>query len=55
VLVWEVEWAGPGGGAGDSCHEMDWGGLRGCPGPSIYRLAGGLGERMRGLAGGCED
>jgi hypothetical protein len=35
-----------GEGEGESCHEMDWGGLRGCPGPSIYRLAGG------GLGGG---
>jgi hypothetical protein len=47
-----------GGGLGESCLEMAWGGLRGGPWPSIYRLGGGLGgrderisERMRGLVG----
>jgi hypothetical protein len=34
---------------------MAWGALRGGPCPSIYRLDGGLGGRMRGLVGGCED
>jgi hypothetical protein len=43
------------GGAGESCHEMAWGGLRGGPCPSIYRLGGGIRGRMRGLVGGCED
>jgi hypothetical protein len=45
-------------GEGESCHEMAWGGLRGGPCPSIYRLSGGIrGEderisgRMRGLVG----
>jgi hypothetical protein len=45
-------------GGGKSCHEMAWGGLRGGPCPSIYRLGGGLGGederisgRMRGLVG----
>jgi hypothetical protein len=38
VGVWE----------GESCHEMAWGGLRGGPCPSIYRLGGGL-------EGGGED
>jgi hypothetical protein len=38
-------------GEGESCHEMAWGGLRGGPCPSIYRLGGGLGGRMRGLVG----
>jgi hypothetical protein len=47
VLVWEVEWA-CGGGEGESCHEMAWGGLRGGPCPSIYRLGGGIrGEEAR--------
>jgi hypothetical protein len=46
-------WSGRVGGE-ESCHEMAWGGLRGCPCPSIYRLGGGLGG-MRGLVGGCED
>jgi hypothetical protein len=56
VLVWGVEWAC--GGEGESCHEMAWGGLRGGPCPSIYRLGGGIrGEdesisgRMQGLVG----
>jgi hypothetical protein len=40
-------WSGHVGG-GKSCHEMAWGGLRGGPCPSIYRLGGGLG-------GGGED
>jgi hypothetical protein len=53
VIVWEVEWAC--GGEGESCHEMAWGGLRGGPCPSIYRLGGGIRGRMRGLVGGCED
>jgi hypothetical protein len=35
-------------GGKESCHEMAWGGLRGGPCPSIYRLGGGLG-------GGGED
>jgi hypothetical protein len=46
------------GGEGESCHEMAWGGLRGGPCPSIYRLGGGIrgederiSERMRGLVG----
>jgi hypothetical protein len=46
-------------GEGESCHEMAWGGLRGGPCPSIYRLGGVIrGEyeriigRMRGLVGG---
>jgi hypothetical protein len=30
------------GGGGKSCHEMAWGGLRGGPCPSIYRLGGGI-------------
>jgi hypothetical protein len=42
-------------GEGESCHEIAWGGLRGGPCPSIYRLSGGLGGRMGGLVGGCED
>jgi hypothetical protein len=53
-----VEWAGGGGGEGESCHEMAWGCLRGGPCPSIYRLGGVIrGEderisgRMRGLVG----
>jgi hypothetical protein len=29
------------GGGGESCHEMAWGGLRGGPFPSIYRVGGG--------------
>jgi hypothetical protein len=43
------------GGAVENCHEMAWGGLRGGPCPSIYRLGGGIrgeariSERMRGL------
>jgi hypothetical protein len=37
-----------GGGGEESCHEMAWGGLRGGPRSSIYRLGGGLG-------GGGED
>jgi hypothetical protein len=56
VLVWEVEWACVWGE--ESCHEMAWGGLRGGPCPSIYRLDGGIrGEearisvRMRELVG----
>jgi hypothetical protein len=44
-----------GGREGESCHEMAWGGLRGGPCPSIYSQGGGLGGRMRGLVGGCED
>jgi hypothetical protein len=46
------------GWVGEGCHEMTWGGLRGGPCPSIYRLGGGIrGEdemisgRMRGLVG----
>ena len=42
-----MEWACVREG-GESCHEMAWGGLRGGPCPSIYRLGGGLG-------GGGED
>jgi hypothetical protein len=42
-------------GEGESCHEMAWGGLRGGPCPSIYRLGGGIRGRMIGLVGGCED
>jgi hypothetical protein len=38
-------------GEGESCHEMAWGGLRGGPCPSIYRLGGGIRGRMRGLVG----
>jgi hypothetical protein len=38
-------------GGGESCHEMVWGGLRGGPCPSIYRLGGGISGRMRGLVG----
>jgi hypothetical protein len=35
-------------GGGDSCHAMAWGGLRGGPCPSIYRLGGGIrGEDAR--------
>jgi hypothetical protein len=34
---------------------MAWGGLRGGPCPSIYRLGGGLGGRMRVLVEGCKD
>jgi hypothetical protein len=34
---------------------MAWGGLRGGPCPSIYRLGGGGLGGMRGLVGGCED
>jgi hypothetical protein len=55
VLVWEVEWAC---GGRESCHEMAWGGLRGGPCLSIYRLGGvirgeetGISGRMRGLVG----
>ena len=50
-----MEWAC--GGEGESCHEMAWGGLRGGPCPSIYRLGGGIrgderiSGRMRGLVG----
>jgi hypothetical protein len=44
-----------GGGEGESCHEMAWGGLRGGPCPSIYIQGGGLRGRMRGLVGGCEN
>jgi hypothetical protein len=29
-------------GGEESCHGMAWGGLRGGPCPSIYRLGGGL-------------
>jgi hypothetical protein len=32
-------------GGEESCHEMAWGGLRGGPCPSTYRLGGGLGGR----------
>jgi hypothetical protein len=49
MLVWEVEWACVWGR--ESCHEMAWGGLRGGPCPSIYRLGGGIRGRMRGLVG----
>jgi hypothetical protein len=49
VLVWEWEWGEV------SCHEMAWGGCRGGPCPSIYRLGGGIRGRRRGLVGGCED
>jgi hypothetical protein len=42
-------------GEGESCHEMAWGGLRGGPCPSIYRLGGGIRGRRRGLVGRCED
>jgi hypothetical protein len=41
---------------GESCHEMAWGGMRGCPCPSIYSHGGGIrgrderiSGRMRGL------
>jgi hypothetical protein len=36
---------------GESCHKMAWGGLRGGPCPSIYRLGGGIRGRRRGLVG----
>jgi hypothetical protein len=57
VLVCACVGGGVGGwgGEGESCHEMAWGGLRGGPCPSIYRLGGGIRGRMRGLVGGCED
>jgi hypothetical protein len=59
VLVWAVEWDWAcGGGEGESCHEMAWGGLRGGPCPSIYSHGGGIrgrderiSGRMRGLVG----
>jgi hypothetical protein len=51
--VWEVEW---GGRVGE--REMAWGGMRGGPGPSLYRHGGGIrgrderiSGRMRGLVG----
>jgi hypothetical protein len=47
-----------GGGSGESCHEMAWGGMRGGPCPSIYSHGGGISGRderisgrMRGLVG----
>jgi hypothetical protein len=46
VLVWDLEWACE--EEGESCHEMAWGGLRGGPCPSIYRLGGGIRGRRRG-------
>jgi hypothetical protein len=42
-------------GGEESCHEMAWGGLRGGPCPSIYRLGGGIRGRRRGLVGGYRD
>jgi hypothetical protein len=59
VLVWEVEWAcGGGGGSGESCHEMAWGGMIGGPCPSIFSHGGGIrgrderiSWRMSGLVG----
>jgi hypothetical protein len=44
------KWSGH-GGEGESCHEMAWGGLRGGPGPSSYRLGGGLGGRDERISG----
>jgi hypothetical protein len=41
-----------GGGEGESCHEMAWGGMRGGPCPSTYSHGGGLRGGMRGLVGG---
>jgi hypothetical protein len=31
-----------GGGEGESCHEMAWGGMRVGPCPSIYSHGGGI-------------
>jgi hypothetical protein len=53
-------WSGSGRvwGAGGSCHEMAWGGMRRGPCPSIYSHCGGIrgrderiSGRMRGLMG----
>jgi hypothetical protein len=49
VLVGEWEWEG------SELPRNGLGGLRGGPGPSIYRLGGGIRGRRRGLVGGCED
>jgi hypothetical protein len=51
VLVCACVGSGVGvwGGEGESCHEMAWGGLRGGPCPSIYRLGGGLGGDKHGF------
>jgi hypothetical protein len=39
------------GGEVESFHEMAWGGLRGGPCPSIYRLDGGIRERDERISG----
>jgi hypothetical protein len=52
VLVCACVGGGVGVWGGESCYLMAWGGFRGGPCPSIYRLGGGLGGRMRGLVGG---
>jgi hypothetical protein len=36
-----------GGGSGESCHEMAWGGMRGGPCPSIYSHGGGISGSIR--------
>jgi hypothetical protein len=38
-------------GGRENYHEMAWGGLRGGPCSSIYRLGGGIRGRRRGLVG----
>jgi hypothetical protein len=55
VLVCACVGSGVGVWGEESCHEMAWGGLRGGPCPSTYRLGGGIRGEMRGLVGGCED
>jgi hypothetical protein len=56
VLVCACVGDGVGVWGEESCHKMAWGGLRGGPCPSIYRLGGGIrgveakiSGRMRGL------
>jgi hypothetical protein len=56
VLVCACVGLGVGVWGGESYHGMAWGGLKGGPCPSIYRLGGGIrGRRRRGLVGGCEN
>jgi hypothetical protein len=45
-------WSGRvGGGSGESCHEMAWGGMRGGPCPSIYSHVGGIRGRDERISG----
>jgi hypothetical protein len=54
ILVLVLCLCGSGSGSGRrevSSHEMAWGGLRGGPCPFIYRKAGKMRWRRRGLVG----